>query len=37
MMLVEPIENETAAENRKQEGFFALAERFRNATDTEGV
>ena len=32
-MLVELIENGIAAEKRKQQEFFRLAERFRNATD----
>jgi len=30
---VKPIENRIEAENRKQQEFFDLAERFRNATD----
>ena len=34
-MLVELIENGMEAEKRKQEEFFELAERFRNATDPE--
>jgi len=34
-MLVELIENGMAAEKRKQQEFFELAERFRNATDPE--
>jgi hypothetical protein len=34
-MLVELIENGIEAENRKQQEFFKLAERFRNATDPE--
>lgn len=34
-MLVELIENGIAAEERKQEEFFKLAERFRNASDPE--
>ena len=34
-MLVELIENGIEAENRKQQEFFELAERFRNATDPE--
>jgi hypothetical protein len=34
-MLVELIENGIQAENRKQQEFFELAERFRNATDPE--
>jgi hypothetical protein len=37
MMPVDPIENETAAEKRRQQEFFDLAERFRRATDTEEV
>ena len=32
-MLVELIENGIEAENRKQQEFFELAERFRNETD----
>jgi hypothetical protein len=32
-MLVELIENGIEAEKRKQQEFFELAERFRNATD----
>lgn len=32
-MLVELIENGMEAESRKQQEFFALAERFRSATD----
>lgn len=32
-MLVELIENGLEAEERKQQEFFELAERFRNATD----
>ena len=32
-MLVELIENGIEAEQRKQQEFFKLAERFRNATD----
>ena len=32
-MLVELIENGIEAEKRKQQEFFKLAERFRNATD----
>ena len=36
-MLVELIENGLAAEKRKQQEFFALAERFRDATDPEEV
>ena len=34
-MLVELIENGIEAENRRQQEFFDLAERFRNATDPE--
>jgi hypothetical protein len=34
-MLVELIENGIAAEMRKQQQFFDLAERFRNTTDPE--
>jgi hypothetical protein len=34
-MLVELIENGIEAEKRKQPEFFALAEKFRNATDPE--
>jgi len=34
-MLVELIENGIAAEKRKQQEFFELAERFRKATDPE--
>ncbi len=34
-MLVELIENGIEAEKRKQQEFFELAERFRNATDLE--
>ncbi len=34
-MLVELIENGIEAEQRKQQEFFDLAERFRNATDPE--
>jgi hypothetical protein len=34
-MLVELIENGIEAEKRRQEEFFDLAERFRNATDPE--
>jgi|HubBroStandDraft_1064217.scaffolds.fasta_scaffold184883_3 hypothetical protein len=37
MMPVDPIENETAAEKRKQQEFFNLAESFRRATDLEEV
>ena len=36
-MLVEIIENGIAAEKRKQQEFFDLAERFRAATDAEDV
>jgi hypothetical protein len=36
-MLVELVENAIAAEKRKQQEFFELAERFRNATDPEEV
>jgi hypothetical protein len=36
-MLVELIENGMAAEKRKQQEFFDLAERFRTATDPEEV
>ena len=36
-MLVELIENGIEAEKRKEQDFFALAERFRNATDPEDV
>jgi hypothetical protein len=36
-MLVELIENGIEAENRKQQEFFDLAERFRKATDPEEV
>jgi hypothetical protein len=36
-MLVELIENGMEAEKRKQQEFFDLAERFRNATDPEEV
>jgi hypothetical protein len=36
-MLVELIENGIEAEKRKQQEFFELAERFRNATDPEEV
>ena len=36
-MLVELIENGMDAEKRKQQEFFALAERFRTATDPEEV
>jgi hypothetical protein len=34
-MLAELIENGIEAEKRKQQEFFKLAERFRNATDPE--
>lgn len=34
-MLVELIENGIAAEQRKQQEFFELAEKFRNAADPE--
>ena len=34
-MLVELIENGIEADKRKQQEFFELAERFRNATDPE--
>jgi hypothetical protein len=34
-MLVELIENGIEAEKRKQQKFFEVAERFRNATDPE--
>lgn len=36
-MLVELIENGIEAEKRKQQEFFALAERFRSANDPEEV
>jgi hypothetical protein len=36
-MLAELIENGLAAEKRKQQEFFDLAERFRTATDPEEV
>jgi len=36
-MLVELVENGIAAEKRKQQEFFDLAERFRDATDPEEV
>jgi hypothetical protein len=36
-MLVELIENGIEAEKRKQQEFFELAERFRNATDPKEV
>jgi hypothetical protein len=34
-MLVELIENGIEAEKRKQQAFFELAERFREATDPQ--
>jgi hypothetical protein len=34
-MLVELIENGIEAEKRRQQEFFELAERFRNAADSE--
>jgi hypothetical protein len=34
-MLIELIENGIEAEKRKQQEFFELAERFRNATDSK--
>lgn len=34
-MLVELIENGIEAEKRKQQEFFELAEKFRNATDAD--
>jgi hypothetical protein len=34
-MLVELVENGLEAEKRKQQEFFELAERFRNAADAE--
>ncbi|HEX4808891.1 MAG TPA: hypothetical protein VH325_08175 [Bryobacteraceae bacterium] len=34
-MLLELIENGIEAEKRKQQGFFDLAERFRNESDPE--
>ena len=34
-MMLELIENGIEAEKQKQQEFFALAERFRNATDPE--
>lgn len=34
-VILELIENGIEAERRKQQEFFALAERFRNASDTE--
>lgn len=36
-MLIELIENGIDAENRKQQEFFELAERFRTATDPDEV
>ena len=36
-MLVELIENGIEAEKRKQQEFFELAERFRNATDPKEI
>jgi hypothetical protein len=36
-MLVELIENGIAAEKRKQQEFFDLAERFRSASDPEEI
>ena len=36
-MLLELIENGIAAETRKQEQFFALAERFRDEKDPEAA
>ena len=36
-MLVELIENGIEAEKRRQQEFFDVAERFRNATDPEEV
>lgn len=36
-MLVELIENGMEAEKRKQQEFFDLAERFRNASDPEEI
>ena len=36
-MLVELIENGIEAEKRRQQEFFELAERFRNASDPEEV
>jgi hypothetical protein len=36
-MIVELIENGIEAEQRKQQEFFDLAERFRNATDAKDV
>ncbi len=36
-MLVELIENGIEAQKHKQQLFFDIAERFRNATDTEEI
>ncbi|HUI57520.1 MAG TPA: hypothetical protein VLY04_21230 [Bryobacteraceae bacterium] len=36
-MLVELVENGIAAEERKQQAFFDLAKRFRNATDPKEI
>ncbi len=36
-ILVELIENGIEAEKRKEQEFFELAERFRNATDPEEI
>jgi len=36
-MLVELVENGIAAEKRKQQAFFDLAEQFRSATDPKDV
>ena len=36
-MLLDLIENEIEAEKRKQQKFFELAERFRNAPDPDEV
>ena len=36
-MLVELVENAIAAEKRKQQEFFDIAKRFRNATDPKEV
>jgi len=36
-MLLELIENGIAAEKRKQQEFFELAERFRNENDPEAA
>jgi hypothetical protein len=36
-MIIELIENGMAAEKKKQQEFFELAERFRGATDAEEV